>query len=178
MLYMFDSLIIFYMLKLVESDRGLIDMFKLLLQELSQLSDATSLQSFLKLMSYYHLNILYNLNWQFLIVNTFKKIVIVGTPVISILLIIAIWEFTSLFSDRFVKITIVAISRIYFLSLFYQLINTIKNKKSVIIISPLLLTCTLLLLDKTILEIGVVVIIVMTCNVLFHYYNILEFLLY
>ena len=61
------------MLKLVESDRGLIDMFKLLLQELSQLSDATSLQSFLKLMSYYHLNILYNLNWQFLIVNTFKK---------------------------------------------------------------------------------------------------------
>ena len=153
-LYMIDSLIILDMLKLVESDWSLMEMFKY----------------------FFHSNRRRDLNWQFLIVNTSKKLVIVGILVIAFLLIIVIWEFTGLFSYDFVNITTEAIFRIYFLSLFYQLVNTIdKNKKSVIIISPVLLIIILLILDKTILKIIVVFIIVMTCNFLFYYCNILNF---
>ena len=156
LLYIFDSLIILDMLNLAESDRSLMEMFKYFI----------------------HSNHRRDLNWQFLIVNTSKKLVIVGILVVAFLLIVVIWEFTGLFSYDFVNITTEAIFRIYFLSLFYQLFNTIhKNKKSVIIISPMLLIIILLILDKTIVEIIVVVIIVMTCNVLFYYCNILEFLL-
>ena len=177
-LYMFDSLIIFYMLKLVESDRGLMEMFKLLLQGFLQFSNVRSLQSFLELVSYYHLNKFHNLNCRFLIVNTSKKMAIMGIILLAVLLIVVIWEFTDLFSYDFANITTEAISRIYFLSFFYQLINTIHKNKESVIISPVLLTFILLILNKTIVEIIVVVIIVMTCNVLLHYYNILEFLLY